>query len=451
MDFIASHQLDIMLFLCGMCAILTVMTAVTKALPYRTKFILASMEFSAALLLLFERFAYIYRGDVSETGYYMVRISNGMVFFLSLLLPLLVTKYLEVLFINEAGFKSLPRQLQFTQVLFVAGALLLIVSQFTGLYYTFDDLNNYQRARWHMLCYVPPFLIVLLQEWTILRYRKQLNCKLVRSTALCIALPTIASVSQIFLYSGYRVSLASLTMAFIVCVFYTYTLRFLSETAEQARARELEFYKEAKRKESELLAHTAQALDGAIDAKDRYTSGHSARVALISRKIAEEAGLSAVDCEQVYFAALLHDIGKIGVSHEIINKTEKLTDEEFRQIRSHAELGSRILSRIREAPYLSEGARHHHERYDGKGYPDGLSGEEIPELARIIAVADSYDAMTSTRSYRHSLSGNVVRGEIEAGSGTQFDPRFALIMLRLIDEGWPETVETDREEVSIDL
>jgi len=131
---------------------------------------------------------------------------------------------------------------------------------------------------------------------------------------------------------------------------------------------------------------------------------------------------------------LLHDVGKIGVPDAVINKPGRLNDEEFEQIKKHPVLGDKILKKIREMPKLAIGARWHHERYDGTGYPDGLAGKDILEEARIIAVADSYDAMTSNRSYRGFLPQEKVREEIEKGKGTQFDPVFADIMLQIMDE-----------------
>ena len=120
------------------------------------------------------------------------------------------------------------------------------------------------------------------------------------------------------------------------------------------------------------------------------------------------------------------------MSTHIINKAGSLTEDEFAQVKDHPLLGARILSSIRQAPFLGDGARYHHERYDGGGYPDGLSGKEIPETARIIAVADAYDAMTSYRSYREPLKREAVIEELKKGRGTQFDPEFADIMLRII-------------------
>ena len=131
---------------------------------------------------------------------------------------------------------------------------------------------------------------------------------------------------------------------------------------------------------------------------------------------------------------MLHDIGKIGVQEEIINKTSKLTDAEYDIIKTHPIIGADILNTISEMPEIAIGARWHHERYDGKGYPDKLKGDNIPEIARIIAVADAYDAMASNRSYRKALPQEVVREEIEKGKGTQFDPQIADFMLELMDE-----------------
>ena len=183
-----------------------------------------------------------------------------------------------------------------------------------------------------------------------------------------------------------------------------------------------------------LSRHVVQTLAEAIDAKDTYTNGHSDRVAQYSREIAKRYGYSDKEQDDIYMMGLLHDVGKIGVPDAIINKTGRLTDEEFETIKTHPVVGDRILSKVKEMPKLSIGARWHHERYDGKGYPDGQKGEEILEEARIIAVADAYDAMTSHRSYRDILPQSVVRSEIEKGKGTQFDPKFADIMLQMIDE-----------------
>lgn len=192
---------------------------------------------------------------------------------------------------------------------------------------------------------------------------------------------------------------------------------------------------ERKTKENESLSlHVVQTLAEAIDAKDTYTNGHSGRVALYSKEIARRAGYDKERLSDIYMMGLLHDVGKIGVPDAVINKPARLSDEEFELIKNHPVMGARILKKIKEMPKLATGARWHHERYDGSGYPDSLAGEDIPEEARIIAVADAYDAMTSRRSYRDVLPQEKVRAEIEKGKGTQFDPKFAEIMLNMIEE-----------------
>ena len=202
-----------------------------------------------------------------------------------------------------------------------------------------------------------------------------------------------------------------------------------SEVEEQTKRAE-----ERRSQVEKLSEEVMRTLANTIDAKDPYTNGHSLRVAKYSQEIAKRAGMSKEKQKEVYQMALLHDIGKIGVPDDIINKDTRLTDEEYAAIRKHPAIGSDILKTIEEIPDIMIGARWHHERYDGHGYPDRLAGTEIPEIARIIGVADAYDAMTSKRSYRNILSQEVVRGEIERGKCLQFDQVFADIMIEMIDE-----------------
>ena len=187
-------------------------------------------------------------------------------------------------------------------------------------------------------------------------------------------------------------------------------------------------------KNKELTTDMIKALVKTIDAKDPYTNGHSIRVAEYTRMLAEQAYTDSDELHNIYNIALLHDIGKIGIPDSIISKPGKLTDEEYNIIKGHTLTGAKILSEIKSAPELIYGAKYHHERYDGKGYPGGLKGEEIPEVSAIIAVADAYDAMTSNRSYRKLLPQETVKQEIEKGLGTQFNPKWGKIMLKLIEK-----------------
>lgn len=195
----------------------------------------------------------------------------------------------------------------------------------------------------------------------------------------------------------------------------------------------------------EMFVQTVTALSEAVDAKDRYTSGHSKRVAEYARMLAKRMGMSEEEQEEIYRAGLLHDIGKIRIPVEIINKAGKLTDEEYNIIKIHPVTSYNILRGIAGNNLIALAAKYHHERYDGRGYPNGLSGDLIPLVARILAVADTYDAMTSNRSYRKALPQDVVRSEIEKGKGTQFDPDIAELMLQMIDEDKEYAMRQDEE------
>ena len=230
-------------------------------------------------------------------------------------------------------------------------------------------------------------------------------------------------------YRSFTIWIVAISAVFLVVLIVAGYLFFAHErkVAENAE------FERRSLQQKHLFEETAFALANAIDAKDKYTHGHSIRVAEYSRRIAELAGKSKQECEEIYYAGLLHDVGKIGVPEKIITKEGKLTDEEYEAIKQHSVKGSEILKNITEYPYLSIGAHHHHERYDGRGYPDKLVGTDIPDIARIIAVADSYDAMTSLRSYRKTIPQQKVREELISCAGTQFDPEYANIMIHMID------------------
>ena len=430
MEYLREYQTDIMLLLSGICGIIALFVYMTNTISRRRKAAIMVIEISAMLLVISDRRAYIYRGDTSSLGWLMVRLSNFLVFFLTLVVICGFNQYLIDLFTHEGGLEKPPRRLKAANVMLLVGMALVVVSQFTGLYYTFDAQNRYQRAPGFVICYVVPLSVLVLQVSVILQYRKRLSRSIGLSLLLFTGMSIVASVLQAFLYG---ISLNNLTIVAMAALLYVFAINDMNREVEKARRLEIEHYKEEQKRQHALFEQTAEALATAIDAKDRYTHGHSTRVAMYSTQIARDAGMSEEDCEKVYFAALLHDVGKIGVSDAIINKDGRLTNEEFAQIKLHPVYGNQILSSIYMSPYLSIGAHYHHERYDGRGYPEGLKAEDIPEIARIIAVADAYDAMTSKRSYRDPIPQDQVREELIKGMGSQFDPQYARIMLRLID------------------
>lgn len=191
-----------------------------------------------------------------------------------------------------------------------------------------------------------------------------------------------------------------------------------------------------KQKENRLFINQIiHAFAKSIDIKDKYTNGHSMRVAKYAKMIAKKAGFPDKAVEAVYNIGLLHDIGKITVPDEILNKAGRLDDDEFSVIKKHTSNGSEILKEIAIAPELAIGAQYHHERIDGGGYPSGKGGDEIPEIAQIIAVADTFDAMYSTRPYRKKMPLEKVTAELERCAGTQLSREYVDVLLRLIRDG----------------
>ena len=429
-EFLRNHQLNIMMGLSSICAIIVVFAVITTTLPKKRKLILIYFEAAAGLLLFFDRFAYIYRGDVSVTGYWMVRISNFMVFFLTVCAAHAFNLYMVDVCKNDMRLPSVPKRMYLAELMVVIGWTLIVVSQFTGFYYTFDEMNRYQRGQGFLVCYVMPMLIMIVQLSVTIQYYRKMS----RYTRISLLLFTLvgmtASVIQIFTYG---VSLTNMSIVGMAIVLYIFAIIDMNQIVARATQLEMDSLRQERKGMQKLFEQTISVIAGAIDAKDKYTRGHSARVAKYSREIARLSGKDEKTCDEVYYTALLHDVGKIGIPDTIITKDSGLTDEEYELIRSHPALGGELLSAISEYPYLSIGARFHHERYDGKGYPEGLRGNQIPEIARIVAVADTYDAMTSKRSYRDPLPQKTVREEIVKGSGTQFDPKYAAVMVDMID------------------
>jgi putative nucleotidyltransferase with HDIG domain len=179
---------------------------------------------------------------------------------------------------------------------------------------------------------------------------------------------------------------------------------------------------------------TIMAFSDALEARDQYTAGHSRRVMEYSKSIGQRLRLDKQDIEDLKKSALLHDIGKIGIPDTILKKQGKLTDEEYAIIKSHPETGAVILKNIKSFKHLVPAVFHHHEQYDGEGYPNGIKGKEIPMYARIIAITDTFDAMTSSRSYRNALSFRTALSELERRKGTQFDPEIADIFIEILQE-----------------
>ena len=313
--------------------------------------------------------------------------------------------------------------------------LLLLTNPITGWVFTYDDAGNYI----HQFLFVPvaygfPILFFVIASIYMLRHHMMYKKSQLVTMLLAILIAGTLFFLQMLYFDNVLITFFIASIGVLVIFLSLETpeyLRLVQATAELNEAKTREAILESKER---LSREVMLALSKAVDAKDHYTNGHSSRVAEYAKEIAKRMGKSEKEQEEIYELGLLHDIGKIGVSKEIINKEGRLTDEEFDEIKKHTITGWEILKTITEIPWLSKGARWHHERYDGNGYPDGLKGKEIPEEARIICLADSYDAMTSKRSYSVPKSQKEVRDEIVRCSGTQFDPDIAIYLLEMIDE-----------------
>ncbi|MCR5387934.1 MAG: response regulator [Lachnospiraceae bacterium] len=298
-----------------------------------------------------------------------------------------------------------------------------------------DENNVYQRGDGYLFTVLLPYVVFALTLVFIIIHRKAFTIREMIYMTMFVVVPIASGIFQLMTYIYSTLNVA-ITIALVIGLNFIQSQReIVNEESEkrfaEARNRQLGEMHDYQMNLSEQLI---EVLCEAVEAKDRYTRGHSLRVARYTKEIMYRLGGSEEEQEKAYFIGILHDIGKIAVKDEIINNSGRLSEDQYEQIKLHTIAGYQILRTIDIIPEIAVGARWHHERYDGKGYPNGLSGENIPLIARIISVADAYDAMTSNRSYQKTLPQDLVREEILKGMGTQFDPKIAKIMVDMIDE-----------------
>ncbi|MGN0401125.1 MAG: HD domain-containing phosphohydrolase [Acetatifactor sp.] len=298
-----------------------------------------------------------------------------------------------------------------------------------------NENNYYQRGKLFPLTQICPYLVYLMAIYLLIRYRKAFKSRERIYLGIFIVIPLIAELVQVVTYKYSTLNVA-ISLGFIMVFTFIQSERDFDDEYkvrdliidENKKLEEMQEYQE------NLSSQLIDVLCSTVEAKDQYTKGHSLRVAQYAREIMYRMGGDEKALQEVYYIGILHDVGKISIDDSIINKNGHLTEEEYEQIKLHTVAGYQILKGVDVIPNLAIGARWHHERYDGTGYPNGLAGENIPLVARIISVADAYDAMTSNRSYHKIMPQSVVREEIRKGMGKQFDPAIAQIMLDMIDE-----------------
>lgn len=327
-----------------------------------------------------------------------------------------------------------PRWFRVGAALAGAQVLLALTTPLTRAVFYISPDNIHYRGPLMLLTQLLAFVLYVLIFFLLMKHRRGLTGRDFAALLSYIIVPLIAELVQFITYEIAALNVA-LSLELVLIFIFIQVDTALSRKQNENRLMKIEAqHMESLREQQEdLIDQITTVLSNTVEAKDLYTHGHAVRVAQYAREIMSRMGGDEQAQRNIYYMGLLHDIGKIRIPDSIINKQGRLTDEEFDQIKLHTVAGYHILKKITPIPDLASGARWHHERWDGRGYPNGLSGENIPLVARIISVADAYDAMTSNRSYRDTIPQAKVRSEIERGIGSQFDPTVARIMLDMID------------------
>ena len=442
-EFWTSLQLDIMLALSGICCAMVFLLLMTKTLSPKRKAYLVTLELSTFFILIFEHQAYMYEGETGLAARVMVVLGNFVVFLLNTVLTFVFNLYVGTVIKEDAG-EDAPKRLKAACISACISGALLILNLFTGLIYYVDGSNVYHRGILFLVNFFLVFLGPILDLTIVMQFRKKISRKLVKSFLLFIIVPIAAGVVQA---AKYGVSLINMSLAVVSIFLYTFAYEDINDKISVAKDTEVENLKSDQLKIENLFEQTIKSFVNAIDARVDYAEGHSVRVADYAYMLAQMNGKSEEECKEIYQAALLHDVGKIGIPDEILKKDSNLTSEEIDTMRQEPVIGERILSGISDYPYLSLGAKYHMEKYDGSGFPNGVKGTDIPEAARIIAIAESYDSMTTRNSYREPLPQSVVREEFIKESGFKYDPLYTGIMLQLIDSDVDYQMKEDSENV----
>lgn len=298
-----------------------------------------------------------------------------------------------------------------------------------------DENNVYGRGSYFILTQIFPYIVYFMAIYLLFSYRKAFRQDERICISIFVIIPMIAEIIQVFTYKYMTLNVA---VSIGLVMIHTF-IQAQRELENEHRMNELIKQENRKLEELQIFQENLseqliEVLCSTVEAKDLYMRGHSLRVAQYAREIMYRLGGDEQARREIYYIGVLHDVGKIIVHDDIINKKGSLDTDEYEQMKLHTIAGYHLLRGVDAIPNLAQGARWHHERYDGTGYPNGLAGEDIPLVARIISVADAYDAMTSNRSYHNIRPQSEVREQIEKGKGTQFDPRIAQIMLDMIDE-----------------
>lgn len=397
-------------------SIVTILFSIALGIVYKTKF---NMEYLGWCLLM----GSVWMIGESKMRQLLVPNASGLAtscFVMIMLCPLPISLYVNNL--QKGKYKKIFQSICFIALL---NFIICTILHLTGIA---DYIETMPAAHTILIItFLAVIVTFLIGQWN---HRSRSDCLLffgLLITMLAVIFEAISVYYKVSV-SGVFVGIAILILLFMNVV---YTIHIIRDIIKRQQQEELD---KRKKNIEEMSLQLMQMLSTTIEAKDEYTKGHSHRVAEYSVLIARELGWNEKELSNLKNAAHLHDIGKIAIPDTILNKPSKLSEEEFSIIKEHTTIGANILKNISLIDHVQEIVRNHHERYDGNGYPDGLKGKEIPLHARIVAVADSYDAMSSQRIYRNQLPSEKIIQELENNKGTQFDPEITDIFLKLLRE-----------------
>lgn len=409
-------------------SIVTILFSIALGIVYKTKF---NMEYLGWCMLM----GSVWMIGESKMRQLLVPNASGLAtscFIMLMLCPLPISLYVNNL--QKGKYKKIFQSICFIALL---NFIICTILHLTGVA---DYIETMPAAHAILIItFLAVILTFLIRYWN---HRSRSDCLLffgLLITMLSVIFEAISVYYKVSV-SGVFVGIAILILLFMNVI---YTIHIIRDIIKHQQQEELD---KRKKNIEEMSLQLMQMLSTTIEAKDEYTKGHSHRVAEYSVLIARELGWNEKELSNLKNAAHLHDIGKIAIPDTILNKPSKLSEEEFSIIKEHTIIGANILKNISLIDHVQEIVRNHHERYDGNGYPDGLKGKEIPLHARIVAVADSYDAMSSQRIYRNQLPPEKIIQELENNKGTQFDPEITDIFLKLLRE---DRIHVNEDHLSI--
>ncbi|MCR4735138.1 MAG: HD domain-containing protein [Treponema sp.] len=429
LEVIREHQINFMLSLGSMCFTIVVFLLLTGISTKKRKALLL-LEFASALLLLSDRAALIHDGNPSTLGFYMTRISNFLLFILNYAVLASYNVYLKEFLKNNTNLKTNLLRFKIINVLIVIGLLLVVISQFTGFYYFYDENNSYCRNSGILISFINPTLILLIFISLNIQYFKYMPKPMNLLLLLFTINPLCSAFFQFFVYGYEAINLTIAAMAILLFLFDLIDVRKVQSNNEKLRDEVIS----KNMRIIEMQGNLILSLAVLVESRDKSTGRHILRtrngVRFIVEAMKKDTSLNLSDdyCKCLLKAAPMHDIGKISVEDAILCKKGRFTPEEFEIMKTHAEKGAFILHEIlsntgdKQFQTVAENMAHyHHERWDGSGYPKGLKGNEIPLEARIMAIADVYDALVSKRVYKESMSFEEADKIILEGMGSQFD------------------------------